>query len=699
MRLLKNPQLPVAASRQSAAYSKSGFLPKAATQIFLALALGLSATAQTLTREQWGAPLVDVSHTANKWIIAGKKQTVTLDEKTLALEVTAQSVVWKMPASGSNDMIVKIGGKEYPQHLAEAGKISIEPYDTGFKTGVKITLSDWRNSDLKLYLTVCLQGDNEELIFDTAAKEGETVLRQLDWPPALDAREVDDTVLSNNKGNLLPRHWPKPYYPIRSTDPNMGTAKTNDHSVIQSHVIEDWSMSWWGFEKGKSAMMVIIETPDDAAYQFDHPAGGPTVIGPRWLPTLGKFGYVRTARMCFFQEGNYVTLAKRYREYVMDTGLFVSLKQKIARTPLVADMIGIPQTRVGILHNQSTNSDRYSLTNHYQLFTFDQRAQQLRDLKAAGFDKALVYISGWPHLGYDRQHPDSLPPPEAAGGWDGMKRLADTCHELSYPYLFHDQYRDYYTDAPSYNPDFAIHEEDDSLPPTAFAGSRFGDWKEGQIPFMRHWDGGPQSYLNSRFQLGHLEKNYQLMFAHGIHPDGIYIDVIGYVPPDEDFNPEHPTTRSEAMRGQADLMNWAAHHLGFTATEAGSDWVIPFTDCVNQSGGLGRTIPLPLYQLVYHDAVLISYGEGRRGGHNNLLLGILCGGMPELPVNLKEVSANSLTLIKQMAALNQRVALLEMTNHEFLDANRSRERTTFADGTTVTVDWDKNTAQIEPPLN
>jgi hypothetical protein len=333
------------------------------------------------------------------------------------------------------------------------------------------------------------------------------------------------------------------------------------------------------------------------------------------------------------------------------------------------------------------------------LFTFDQRAQQLRDLKAAGIDKSLVFVSGWAHLGYDRQHPDSLPPPEAAGGWDGMKRLFDTCHELGYPFIFHDQYRDYYADTPSYNPDFAIHEEDDSLPATAFAGSRFGDWKEGQIPFMRHWDGGKQSYLNSRFQIGHLEKNYQLFFAHGIHPDGIYIDVIGYVPPDQDFNPEHPTTRTEAMRGQADLMNWAGHNLGFTATEAGSDWVIPFTDCVNQSGGLGRTIPLPLYQLVYHDAVLISYGEGRRGGHNNLLLGILCGGVPELPVNLTEVSSNSLALIKQMAALNKRVGLLEMTNHKFLDANRRQEQTAFSDGTTVTVDWDKDTAQIEPPLN
>ncbi|MGH7954248.1 MAG: hypothetical protein ACREFE_20325, partial [Limisphaerales bacterium] len=176
------------------------------------------------------------------------------------------------------------------------------------------------------------------------------------------------------------------------------------------------------------------------------------------------------------------------------------------------------------------------------------------------------------------------------------------------------------------------------------------------------------------------------------------IDVIGYIPPDQDFNPEHPTTRSDAMRGQANLMNWAANNLGFTATEAGSDWVIPFTDSVNQSGGVGKQIAAPLYQLVYHDAVLVSFGLGRKNDIQNLLRGILYGGVPELPVDAQNLKRQTLELIKEMAALNKRVGLLEMTNHQFLDKDRRKERTTFADGTTVTVDWDAQTVQIEPEL-
>jgi len=394
------------------------------------IGISLAAFAQTsLPRSEWGAPAVTVSHENGKWLITGKKNKVTFNETNFAMTVQNGSAMWTMVSSSTNDMLVKADGKELFIRLADAKHIEIKPYDTGFKTGIKVMLSDWlyknpsNTLSIDLYLTIALEGRDEELVCDVSAKEWSNAIRQLDWPTALDARDVDYTLLPNGRGNLLPRDWPQAYFPIRNL------RNTNDHTVLQSHVIESWSMSWWGFQKGKSAMMVISETPDDAAYQFEHPAGGPTVIGPRWLAQLGKFGYSRSCRFCFFEDGNYVTLAKRYRRYAMETGLFVSLKEKMARTPILADLIGTPQTRVGILRNMSPDSDRYdhnNPSNNYSLTTFDQRAQQLRDLKARGIDRTMVFVSAWPHLGYDRQHPDPLPPPEAAGGWDGMKRFAET---------------------------------------------------------------------------------------------------------------------------------------------------------------------------------------------------------------------------------------------------------------------------------
>jgi hypothetical protein len=672
-----------------------------ASVLIVALISPLISFTQGLPRNEWGAPSISITHSGNRWLIQGKKTQVSFNESDLGINIQAGTAQWSLVPSGAKDMLVKSGSGEFFLRLADARKKEVVPFDTGFKTGVKINLGQWQRNgetlDVALTLCICLEGKDEELVFDTSAREGAAKVRQLDWPTALDARAVDYTVLSNGRGNLLPRNWPKEYFPIRTITP-AGKIAPTDSSDVQSNVIESWSMSWWGFQKGKTAMMVIVETPNDAAYQFLHPAGGPTVIGPRWRATLGKFGYPRTSRMCFFDNGNYVDLAKRYRRYVMDTGLFVSLNEKIARTPGVRDLIGAPQTRVSILRNLKQDSDRYDTkdpSKNYSLTTFDERARQLRELKAKGVDHLLVMVSGWPHMGYDHQHPDPFPPPVEAGGWEGMKRLMDTCRELGYQFVLHDQYRDYYVDAPSYDPQFAIHEEDTSSPPKAFAGTRFGETKQGYIPFMRHWDGGTQSFLNARFMLGHLLKNYELLFAHGIRPEGIYIDVVGYVPPDEDFNPEHPTTRADAMAGQAALLNWSRRNLGVVATEAGSDWVVPFVDTANQSGGNGKTIPVPLYNLVYHDAIIISYGFR---DHKSLLQGLLGGGVPEMPVALNSLDEKSRSLMQQMLALNKRVGLLEMTSHEFLDGNYRKERTTFSDGTTVTVDWDAGIATVKPEL-
>jgi len=292
-------------------------------------------------------------------------------------------------------------------------------------------------------------------------------------------------------------------------------------------------------------------------------------------------------------------------------------------------------------------------------------------------------------LGYDRQHPDVLPPAPVAGGYEGMKRLADTCAELGYIFSLHDQYRDYYVDAPSWDPQFAIHDEDDTGPPRIFPGTRFGDWKEGVIPFMDYWDGGKMSYINGRFMLGHLEKNYRGLFDHGIRPQGSYLDVFGYVPPDEDFNPEHPTTRTDCLRERIKCYNWARANVGFVGTEAACDWTVPYAD-ISSPLRPKNGVPIPSFNLVYHDAIMTTYSPDD-------LHGFLNAGVPQ--IGARQPTAEQLEQINRMRALHRRLALVEMTGHEFLDADYKKERATFADGTTVTVDWNAKTVEIRPDVS
>lgn len=645
-----------------------------------------------ISRASWGAALVSVSDSSGVWRLTGQHRRVTFGENDLGVRIISDSTDWEMMPSKKGDLLVRKKGREteYQLKLSDARERHVMYYDAGFKTGIKITLGDWKGFDLKLYLTLCLEANTEDLICTVTAQENETTVQQLDWPGALDGSRVDYTVLPSFWGIMLPRNWPKPYHPIRPLD-STGQIPATDHSELQSNVIEDWSMSWWGLEKGSSALMTIVETPDDAGYQFSHPAGGPTVIGPRWRESLGKLAYQRKIRMCFMSDGNYVSMAKRYRQYVKNTGLFVSLKEKVDRNPVVARLVGAPIMRTSILVDYKEGSYRWrhdSLTRH-RLTTFSDCAASLRKLKAEGLEHLTVILTGWGQYGYDRQHPDVMPPAPEAGGSEALKKLIATCRELGFLVGFHDQYRDYYVDAPSYDPQFAVHEEFADNKPHAFPGTRFGDFKEGRIPFMDHWDGGKQTFLSGPFKIGHLVKNYRWLFDHGIHTDGSYLDVFGYVPPDEDFNPEHPVTRSDDMKYRARCYNWIRNNVGFVGTEAGCDWTIPYADFSSPEHS-DAGIAIPLMQLVYHDAILVPYRPTD-------LRGFLYGGIPQ--VRMSDIENDStLRLIARMSNLNKRLAFTEMLNDEFLDANHRIERTSFSDGTTVTVNWDKNTVQISPDL-
>jgi len=113
--------------------------------------------------------------------------------------------------------------------------------------------------------------------------------------------------------------------------------------------------------------------------------------------------------MSFLSQGNYVDLAKRYRRFAIESGQFVSLKEKMSRQPVVGQLIGTSHLRIHVQKNIREGADTYDTKNpasNYALTTFDERASQLRQLKSQGIDRLCVTLAGWSYLGYDRQHTD-----------------------------------------------------------------------------------------------------------------------------------------------------------------------------------------------------------------------------------------------------------------------------------------------------
>lgn len=221
--------------------------------------------------------------------------------------------------------------------------------------------------------------------------------------------------------------------------------------------------------------------------------------------------------------------------------------------------------------------------------------------------------------------------------------------------------------------------------------------------------GGKQSILCSRLALGHVIKNYQAILAHGIKLRGAYLDVFAVVPPDECYNPEHPATRVDCLKYRGDCLDFIRTQVGVVSSEEPADWAIPHIDLVhhapfalapNPGKGPAMGIPVPLFSLVYHDALLVpwSLGKGAWGIPTNdsgYLHGLANAGLPYLSLNPDE---NELMRVRTMCTLHKRVGMLEMTNHKFLDKKYRKQRTTFADGTTVTIDLDADAFHIVPEL-
>jgi hypothetical protein len=631
-----------------------------------------------------GAPAVRFSREGSVWGIAGARIAIRLDLDSLGLAVSTPSGTWTTRPSFDGDLTLgdASGRIEGTLRLASAARKTATPCRNGFEAGLKITLAGFRSADgsssgAALDLFLGLEGRDEDLVCRIQAADGQSRVRELLWPASFDAASFESSVVPFMQGMLLPNDWPRA---VRLYD-------TMSYS-------RGLYMPWWGFTRPTGSVLVLLETPDDAGCRFEHPAGGPTSIDVRWVHSLGRWAYPRVVRFAFLDGGGYVGLAKRYRRHVVESGRFVSLREKIARNPLVGKLVGTPVIHTSILYHiqpRSSYYDKEDPAKNHQLVTFDERARELEALAARGVERAYVHLDGWGLRGYDNLHPDVLPPCPEAGGWEGMRRLADACDALGFVFAIHDQYRDYYLDGATYNPRHAQVAEG------------------GRREFHATWYGGTQTYLCPSLALGYVARNHRALLDHGVRLRGAYLDVFAVVPPDECYSPEHPVTRSECLALRGACFDFVRSYGGVVSSEEPADWAVPRLDLVhhgpfaldpNPGSGPAMGIPVPLFDLVYHDAILLpwSLGKGAWGipdADEGFLHGLGHAGLPYLSI---APAPAELEKVRAMCALNARVGLLELMNHEFLEGSPRRQRFTYADGTTVTIDLDAGTWSVDPPL-
>lgn len=366
---------------------------------------------------------------------------------------------------------------------------------------------------------------------------------------------------------------------------------------------EGCHMNMLGFAKRGST---LIADWDDA-YTFPEVKSERADDGPVHQRLVTAFRLRRTARavrLTPLGAGDWNTIATGYREIAEQKGLAITLREKIARNPHLAKLVGASNVKLWTCLARRMSEDSKQEESVNVRWTFDEAARIAEHLKKdIGLDRALFMMGGWTEGGYDCRHPDNLPANAECGGNDALADAIARIQQLDYVGCLHDNVQDMYADAKSF--DLSFIEKD----------ARGNPKKGGR------WLGGRAWMVCAPKQLELAQRPQNLPeIARLFKPWSYFIDTTYAVGPRECDDPAHPLDRNSDIAWKQKLSDYARDMFGLFGSECGREWALPHSDffegLVAVSGryyhnldpaSLGATV-IPFWEMVYHDCQ-IAYGK------------------------------------------------------------------------------------------
>ncbi len=514
----------------------------------------------------------------------------------------------------------------------------------------------WQQYNVRL--RVLLHISKSELRITVATHEdpgynAETWLREVYYPRSFLHKNTSRcyTVLPFQQGTLLPGDWPKPL---------------QEESAQRALRIWAWEAvtgPWWGHVDSSGAgYLAIIDTPDDVVFDFDHPAGGPTRVGPWWNTSFEAFRYPRTTLYRFYPKADHVCIALGYRDYCRRIGRWRSIEEKRLEKPQLDRLRGaIGMREMALITQLKPNGVTQRLKTFHEIArTLDQYAREHPD------DNIYFILAGWQKMGYDHAHPDACPPNADAGGWEGMREVGRIAAEHGALYGVHDQYRDFYLSSSHFSEDLTRKDSRRDSPRHAY------------------WAGGTQSILCPALMLDFVKQNVQQLRDQHVGLNCTYQDVLTAIALEECFDHRHPMSRTDCRRARHDVLDYYRSLGWLITTESASDWAAPALDSFRvhwprlrpheNEGLLG--IPVPLFSLVYHDCA------------------ILCSeGTPPLLAALSGVNTQRAEDVV-LRRLHRKTAYMPLTGHELLSGDGRKQASVFGDSLRVEVDLDEGAYRL-----
>lgn len=519
-----------------------------------------------------------------------------------------------------------------------------------------------------------------ELIYSISA-ETDCHMDCLHFPPAFKTPDPQHyMVMTDSEGLLLPaddQEYPLSRQPIYNCAGGPG-------------------MAWLGVTDGSfnTGYMAIYETPFDAEIDVLKKDGLIT-FETVWLSSKKQFSYDRRIRYVFFSEGGYVAQCKCYRTYAWAKNDVITLQDRAAHLPAIKKMMGA-----------------------VQIFVWDNARTDdfINELKESGIEKALVFWDPnhqpYPSAGFD----EAL---LAAGYGSGMYELftdilEETPENLSrlmkaplaknvYPGLFKELTAKR-EDGSTYSNQFGTY-----ICPAAI-----------RTEMLKRIEMERQFYQNETYFLDVYQAN------------GLY----------ECYDDTHPLTRTGYAKAIVDHYRTLENHFDvYLGGEFGADFAAGHSCYVQGMMTLQRTffnteiddaesiyymgdwkdherpaamlgsrtaapaylrysvnekIRVPLYELVYHDAVVTTW-RWEDGNHHcpeiwwkKDLFNILYGTAPLWSLDYDRWNTFKKTFINSYQNINSHLGQVcydEMLDHQFLSNDRKVQKTCFSSGKTIIANF------------
>ncbi len=435
---------------------------------------------------------------------------------------------------------------------------------------------------------------------------------------------------------------------------------------------------WVGLTDGKQGYLIIGDTPDDLEVRLDSVtrAGARRLVPTAWVrDSKQTFRYPRRFRYAFTARGGLVGVAKRFRRYAAERGMLKTQKEKLKRKPALARLPGAP--------------DIWGATS----------LQFAREAITAGVDRAII---------------------------NGATRPEDMREIVRLGWLIskYDNYEDCMAGRNNHYGDVKI--PDDC--PLLANGKRMRGWLtfDKKKQFMKRCSVKQLAVARRWIPKDLAKYPYNARFLDVTTATGLR----------ECYDPNHPCTREQDRLAKRALAKYVGDELGLVlGGEHGRWWgadIYNYWEGMQSGGfyswpaghvgknlpktrqdigkrylewGLGHRVRVPLWELVFGDCVLSTWYWGDSTGHlynvapelaaKKDAFNILYGTVPLYWVNRPygfnwsqpALRSRLLESYRNTCKLNEEIAFEEMTSFEYVTPDKDVQRTRFADGTVVTVNF------------